>query len=76
MNLCYLQQGWNYQWPRNVCDIIILGSLVAGGDSCYISQVLTTLKTVRYTKRTCTLAKFHLMAKNRSPAICQIWCKF
>ncbi len=30
---------------------------------CYVSPVLTTLKTVRYTKRTCTLAKFHIVAR-------------
>ena len=30
-------------------------------DICYISPVLTTLDTVRYTKHTCTLAKFHIM---------------
>jgi hypothetical protein len=33
-------------------------------DSCYVSAVLTALKTVRYTKHTCTLAKVHIMASN------------
>ena len=37
---------------------------------CYVSPVLTTLKTVRYTKSTCTLAKFHIMARYMYQMIC------
>ena len=33
--------------------------------TCYVSPVLTTLKTVKYTKHTCTLARFHIMAISR-----------
>ena len=32
---------------------------------CYVSQVLTPLRTLRYTKRTCTLAGFHILARKR-----------
>jgi len=46
------------------CDIINPVSLVSGADFCYVSSVLTTLKTLRYTKRTCTLAGFHIVARN------------
>ncbi len=37
------------------------GELVVN-DSCYLSPVLTTLKTVRYMKHTCTLTKLHILA--------------
>jgi len=38
-------------------------SLVSLTGICYVSPVLMTLDTVRYTKHTCTLAKFHIMAR-------------
>jgi hypothetical protein len=30
---------------------------------CYVSKALTPLQTVRYMKHTCTLAKFHILAR-------------
>ena len=45
-----LQQSWKYQCPQNICDIIIHDSLIAGGDSCYVSNDLLTWKILRYTK--------------------------
>jgi len=39
-----LQQIWKYQWPQNICDIIIHGTLVAGGDSCYLFKKKITKK--------------------------------
>ena len=35
-NYRFLQQSWKYHWSQNICDIIIHGSLVADGDSCYL----------------------------------------
>jgi len=43
----YLQQSWNYQCPQNTCDIITHGSLVAGGDSCYVSETKGTMILLR-----------------------------
>jgi hypothetical protein len=34
---------------------------------CYISPVLTTPDTVRYTKHTCTLVRFQIMARYANP---------
>ena len=30
-----LQESWKYQWQQNIYDIIIQGTLIAGGDSCF-----------------------------------------
>jgi len=32
-------------------------------DSCYVSKVLASLKTVRYTKHTCTIAELQVLAR-------------
>ena len=37
--------------------------LIASRDTCYVSPVLTTLKTIRYMKHTCTLTKLHILAR-------------
>ena len=44
-------------------DIIISDSKSQSGAFCYISQVLTPLKTLGYTKSICTLAGFHIVAR-------------
>ena len=44
----YLQRSWKYQWPLKTCDIIIPGSLVAGGAICYVSKALTPCKRKIY----------------------------
>ena len=36
----------------------------SSGCICYVSPILTTLKTVRYTKHTCNLAELHVLARN------------
>ena len=33
-------------------------------DICYVSPALTPLQTVRYTKRTCTLTKLHILVSH------------
>jgi hypothetical protein len=40
---------------------------ISAFDTCYISPVLTTLDTVRYTKHTCTLVRFQIMASYMYP---------
>jgi hypothetical protein len=40
---------------------------------CYVSLVLTTLKTLRYTKRICTLAGLQIMARKHKSEKAPIW---
>ena len=47
-----------------IWDIIFPGSQATGDAICYISHVLTPLKILGYTKYTCTLVEFHIVARN------------
>ena len=56
----------------SVCDIINRSLQSLSSDICYVSPVLTTLKTVRYMKHTCTLTKLHILASNQKSELRQI----
>jgi len=45
------------------CDIIISSFQCQGVAFCYVSPVLTPWETLGYTKRTCTLPKFQVLAR-------------
>ena len=42
-------------------ELFVMGTI----DNFYVSPVLKALKTLRYTKRTCTLAGFHIVARSQ-----------
>jgi hypothetical protein len=47
----------------SVCDIIILSIQGMAGVICYVSPVLTTLKTLRYTKHICTISILQILSE-------------
>ena len=51
---------------KKTCDIIRTRFHGDCTDSCYVSPVLTTPGTVRYTKHTCTFAGFHILARTKT----------
>jgi len=58
------------------CDIIISSSQGRGVAICYVSPVLTPWKSLGYTKHTCTLARFHIMASYMHLGLHQNWGNF